>query len=183
MTISRDSRREYVLSALEKHERHLTRYAARMLGGNLDVAADVVQYAFMKLCEQDQKKTDGQVKAWLYTVCRNRIVDEFRKRGRQTSIDPAHFESILGDESNPQIDAERREWLGKVKQQIDQLPDQDREIIDLWSHGMRHKEIAEIVSRKPGTSRVQLHRVIQLLKKELGVPKTTKAQCNLQSTE
>ena len=180
MTISRDSRREYVLSALEKHERHLTRYATRMLGGNLDVAADVVQFAFMKLCEQDQKKPDRQLKAWLYTVCRNRIIDEFRKSGRQTYVDPVHFDSTFGHEANPQADVERREWLCSVKQRIDQLPDQDREIVDLWSHGLRHQEIAEIVSKKAGTVRVQLHRVIQLLKKELGVKR---AGCGMQNAE
>ena len=169
MTISQDSWREYVLSALEKHERHLTRYAARMLGGNLDGAEDVVQFAFMKLCQQGQKKPDRQLKAWLYTVCRNRIIDEFRKRGRQISIDPVHFETTLGHHGQPQQDIERREWLQRVKASIDRLPDQDREIIDLWSNGLRHSEIAEIVSKKPGAVRVQLHRVIQLLKKELGV--------------
>ena len=169
-----------MLSALEKYERHLTRYAARMLGGKLDVAEDVVQFAFLKLCQQDQKKPDRQLKAWLYTVCRNRIIDEFRKSGRQTSIDPVHFETTLGQQVNPQIDVERREWFQRVQASIDRLPDQDREIIDLWSNGLRHSEIAKIVSKKAGAVRVQLHRVIQSLKKELGV---TNAECSVQNAE
>ena len=157
MTNSRDSMREYVLSALEKYERHLTRYAARRLGGNLDVAADIVQFAFMKLCQQDQNRTDRQLKAWLYTVCRNRIIDEFRKSGRLTTVDPAHFETTCGQQTSPAVDAERREWLTALQQRIDGLPEQDREIIDLWSHGLRHQEIAEVVSKTPGAVRVQLH--------------------------
>ena len=157
-----------MLKALDKHERHLTRYAARMLGGNLEAAADVVQFAFMKLCQQDQTKSDRQLKAWLYTVCRNRIFDDFRKSGRQTTVDPAHFELTLEPSANPASDSERREQLSQIKIQIDQLPDQDREIVDLWSHGLKHQEIAKVVSKSPAAVRVQLHRVIQRLKKDLG---------------
>ncbi len=178
MTLSRKSKREYVVSALDKFERPLKRYAARMLGGNLDMAADVVQYALMKLCEQDQTKSDRQLQAWLYAVCRNRIFDEYRKNGRQITTDPAHFEMSLGNAVDPQSQVEQREWLQSLKKKIDALPEHDREIIDLWSHGLKHREIAEVVGKKAVTIRVQIHRVIQVLKKEFGA---TTAACHLQT--
>lgn len=169
MAFSNPSKRDYVLLALEKHERHLTRYAARMLGGDVDRAADVVQFALMKLCEQDSPKPAGQLKAWLYTVCRNRVIDLIRKNGRVSSLEPAVMDLSTGMFDSPQLDAERRESLSILHERISRLPDKDREVIDLWSHGFKHREIAEITGRKPTTVRVQLHRSIQSLKRELGV--------------
>ena len=169
MAFPNKSKRDYVLLALDKYERHLTRYAARMLGGDVDRAADVVQVAFMKLCEQDSAKQDSQLKAWLYTVCRNRVIDLIRKNSRVSSMEPAVMDLSAGMFDNPQLDAERREWLSVLHERISRMSDQDREIIDLWSHGFKHREIAEITGKKSSTVRVQLHRSIQSLKRELGV--------------
>ena len=174
MTFSRKAKREYVLSALDKFERHLTRYAERKLSGNTDLAADVVQFAFMKLCEQNDRKPDGQLKAWLYTVCRNRIVDLVRKNGRLRFVEPDLMNPADLQNEGPGKNVEDRERLEMLQHRINKLPDQDREVIDLWSHGLKHQEIANVTSKKPGAIRVQLHRVIQLLKKEMGVEKAHK---------
>jgi len=175
MAFSRQSKREYVLAALEKYERHLTRYAARMLGGDVDSASDVVQFAYLKLCQQDDFKRDGQLKAWLYAVCRNRTIDLIRKNGRLSSVESAQLDLSEGGSVDPRLDAERREWFSELRMRIDQLPAVDREIIDLWSHGLKHQEIAEITDKKASTVRVQLHRLIKSLKREMGVESVTES--------
>src|SRR4051794_796992 len=68
---SPDERREWVLAALEQFEGRLTRYAQR-LTCDLDKARDVVQYVFLKLCDQSPKQIENRLAQWLYTVCRNR---------------------------------------------------------------------------------------------------------------
>ena len=168
MGFTSNTRQQYVLAAFDKFERQLARYASRMLHGDDEKAADAVQFTFMKLCEQDSAKPDGQLKSWLYTVCRNRIIDDIRRNGRFKAAEPELAYRQRGAPIDPEKFAADRDDLRLLKNQIDQLPDQDRELIDLWSHGFRHAEIADIVSRKPGTVRVQLHRAIKTLRVSLG---------------
>ena len=73
-------RREWVLAALDQYEGRLLRYAQRLLG-NLDEARDVVQFVFLRLCNQLPDQIDDRLAQWLYTVCRNRALDVLRGRG------------------------------------------------------------------------------------------------------
>lgn len=54
-----------------------------------DLAADVVQSAFIRAWENLQrKKVSGNVRAWLYTIARNNAIDELRRGKRLVSISP-----------------------------------------------------------------------------------------------
>ncbi len=167
MEFSGKSKRDYVLSALDQFERHLLHYAARMLHGNADLAADAVQHTFMKLCEQQMPQAEPQLKAWLFTVCRNRIIDDMRKSKRMKSFEPGQMEQNCHSDSTVGQQLENQESLTRIREQIQRMPDQDREIIELWSHGFAHQDIARITSQKRGTVRVQLHRAIKSLKEKM----------------
>ena len=131
-----------MLSAFDQYERPLTRYASRMLHGDSEKAADAVQFAFMKLCEQDAAaKTTSQLKSWLYTVCRNRIIDDVRRNGRFKAAEPELAISNRDNEADPERFAADQDDLRLLKNLIDQMSDQDRELIDLWSQGFKHAEI------------------------------------------
>ena len=162
------TKQQYVLSAFDKFERKLMRYASRMLHGDSEKAADAVQFAFMKLCEQESVKPDSQLQSWLYTVCRNRIIDDVRRNGRFKAAEADLATSKREHHIDPEKFAADQDDLRLLRNQIDQMSDQDRELIDLWSHGLKHNEIADVVSRKPGTVRVQLHRAIKTLRQNVG---------------
>lgn len=167
MEFSGNSKRDYVLAALGAHERHLTRYAVRMLNGNTDLAADAVQYSFLKLCEQTSRQPEPQLKAWLFTVCRNRIIDDLRKNQRMKTLKPDYIDQTCEGDSPVGQWLDDQESLLRIRDQIQRMPKQDREIIELWSHGFAHQEIAEITSQERGTVRVQLHRAIKSLKEKM----------------
>lgn len=167
MQHSGQTQRDYVLDALDRFEAELTRYAARMLHGNRELAADAVQHSFMKLCEQKTRQPESRLRAWLYTVCRNRIIDEFRRNSRMQAGEPSLFEMADGNMPLAVEQAGDREQLVRLHQLISGLPDQHREIVDLWSHGFKHQEIAKLTAQKAGTVRVQLHRAIQSLREKM----------------
>ena len=73
-------RREWVLAVLDEFEGKLLRYAQRLLG-NPDEARDVVQFVFLRLCDETPDNLDDRLAQWLYTVCRNRALDVLRGRG------------------------------------------------------------------------------------------------------
>lgn len=161
---------QFVMSALDQYERALTRYAAGLLGGDIATARDVVQHAFLKLCEQDREAISDRLAPWLYTVCRNRAIDELRSRrgreqldddwlfrnGRDTALDPA---SIVAD----------GEFFDKLLTLIDQLPATQREVVELWSQGLNSTEIGEITGKQSSAVRVALHRAIKHLKEHESV--------------
>src|SRR6476659_1411620 len=75
-------RRQWVLAALDQFEGRLLRYAQRLLG-DPESARDVVQFVFLRLCDQSSADIDDRLAQWLYTVCRNRALDLLKSNGRE----------------------------------------------------------------------------------------------------
>ena len=65
----------WVLEAVDRFEQPLTRYARRLLG-DVDLAADAVQHAFVMLCGESRARVENHVAPWLFRVCRNRALAE-----------------------------------------------------------------------------------------------------------
>ena len=83
---------ELVHRGLRDYESALVGYAYTILH-DVDLARDAVQDTFLKLYQQNPGKVDSTgLKAWLFTVCRNRCLDMLRKRKR-TSISPSPSQS------------------------------------------------------------------------------------------
>ncbi|HTE06423.1 MAG TPA: sigma-70 family RNA polymerase sigma factor, partial [Planctomycetota bacterium] len=72
---------EALRAAVAQFETPLLRYAAR-LTGNAEVARDVVQDTFLRLCAQPRAAVETHLAEWLFTVCRHRALDHHRKEGR-----------------------------------------------------------------------------------------------------
>ena len=77
-TETRTSDDGWAVEALARFERPLLAYARRYTG-DLDAARDLVQDAFLKLCEQPLAIDDPRLGPWLFRVCRNRGIDRLRK--------------------------------------------------------------------------------------------------------
>jgi len=167
-------RREWVLAALDQFEGRLLRYAQRLLG-NLDESRDVVQFVFLRLCDQSPDKIGDRLAQWLYTVCRNRALDVLRVSGREKSNGHVGWavptkekeggqSPPYGRESDPADSAEEAELHALLRLLVAALPSSQREAIDLWSDGFSYQQIAEITSQKEGTIRVLVHRGLKALR-------------------
>ena len=156
-------RREWVLSVLDEYEARLTRYAARVLGDE-HAAQDVVQFAFLKLCEQSPEELDGRVGRWMYTVCRNRAFDMIRASGRTIEWDRTEAVGAAGHEPDPADSAQREELYDQLAQRVAELPQAQREAVDLWAEGFTYREIAEMTGQREGNLRVLVHRAIKRLR-------------------
>lgn len=155
---------QWVMEALQQYECRLLRYATRLLGGDEDGAHDIVQHAFLKLCQQDRSVIGERIAPWLYLVCRNKVLDQMRKKKRMESTGDERERLIEGREVDPGQTAEKQDFMVLIQKLITQLPDHQREVIDLWSHGLHYTEIASVIEKNESTVRVQVHRAIQKLK-------------------
>jgi RNA polymerase sigma factor (sigma-70 family) len=168
-----DQRRVWVLRALDEYEGRLLRYALRLLGGELDLARDAVQHAFLKLCDAGPAGPADTQAAWLFRVCRNRAVDHLRQAGRERPLGDQSSEEdgagrgswrLAGREPDPAGVAEAGELAGCLHELLGELPAPQREAIDLWCEGFAYRQIAEITGRKEGHIRVLVHRGLATLR-------------------
>jgi DNA-directed RNA polymerase specialized sigma24 family protein len=93
-----DPEPDWVLTALQKHEPALLRYAASLVGETR--AQDVVQDAFLRLCSQPVERVRDHLAAWLFTVCRNRAL-EIRRADRRLSRLEEKDEMLESPDSSP----------------------------------------------------------------------------------
>lgn len=161
----------WVLEAVDRYEAPLLRYARRLLD-DCDLAADAVQHAFLKLCEEPQERLEGRVAPWLFRVCRNKALDHLRRAGREQSLVDAEADGAVEVTTRPPADraadpataAERRELAARLRDLLRDLPAPQREAIDLWCEGFTAKEIASITGRTEGHVRVLTHRGLAALR-------------------
>ena len=159
--------REFVLQAFDRYERELTAYALKYYGGshgNLEAARDAVQFTFLKLCQQSPAAVVHKLAPWLYTVCRNRILDDLAKQNKHRFVSDIGGCQMDGG-MDPAAECQRNELLERMPGVVASLPESEREVVELWSEGFKPKEIAEVLCRPPGRVRVQLHRAIQTMKR------------------
>lgn len=164
-----DDSQAWVLEAVDLYELPLLRYARRLLG-DVDLAADAVQHAFVQLCSHSRERLGGREAAWLFRVCRNKALDQLRQAGRErTALEPAgpgDATAAVADRGpDPAVLVERRELAGALRRLLAELPPAQREAIDLWCEGFTHREIAEITGRQEGHVRVLTHRGLTALRR------------------
>ncbi len=154
--------RQWVLDVLQQFEGRLLRYAER-IAPDADQARDVVQYAFLRLCDEPNGAV-ANVGPWLYAVCRNRAIDLKRKGKRMQQLHQAADQLYAAADTSPEDAAETKDTCQLVRRILTTLPPAQQEVVDLWAEGLGYKEIAGITDRKEGNVRVMMHRAFKALR-------------------
>lgn len=161
------NRLAWIRCVLGEYEAPLTRYAARITG-DIDLARDVVQETFLRLCAQDQAEVDGRLPQWLYTVCRSRALDVRRKEGRMQALSDDQVKACPSTDRDPARVAERREGTGRVLQALAILPDNQQEVVRLrFQGGLSYKEIAGVTGLTVTNVGYLIHTAIKAIRERL----------------
>lgn len=164
-----DRRVEWVRSAVARLERPLTQYALHLLGGDLERARDLVQEAFLRLCDQEEEAVEGHLVEWLYTVCRNLAIDQRRKERRMRLITDEQQDTFAATYESPTDAAERVDAYARVTEMMEHLPPRQQEIVRLkFQHGMSYKEIGEVMDLTATNVGFILHTAIKSLRQSMG---------------
>ena len=158
--------REFVLAALVEYECRLVRYTTRMFIGNEDRARDVVQHVFLKLCEQSPDDIRDRLGPWLFRVCRNRAIDELRRDSAVEQLESEALNTPDDRQDDPSQLVESADLMSYLQQVIAELPHGQQDVVELWSQGLRHDEISEVLGKSTGAVRGTLHRAIKSLKSD-----------------
>jgi RNA polymerase sigma factor (sigma-70 family) len=125
----------------DRYHRGLLAFCAQMLG-NRDEAEDALQHSFMA-AYRAMRATDGEIrlKAWLYTIARNRCLSVLRARREQVAFDETRAAT-----DGLAADVDRRAELRGLLADLERLPEEQRAALVLFELGDHaHDEIAEIL--------------------------------------
>lgn len=158
---------DWIRQVLQRHERPLILYASRLLG-DVERARDVVQEAFLRLCNQDREALEERVDVWLFTVTRNLCHDVHRKESRMTPLEEERAEQTAGAVASPAATAEVKDDFTFVMASIDRLPPKQAEVLRLkFQHGLSYKEISRVTQDSIGNVGWLLHMALKNLREKL----------------
>jgi len=168
MTLTRE---KFIEQAMADYESPLIGYAITILN-DTELARDVVQDTFVRLCQQDPDKVRDSLKSWLFTVCRNRALDILRKDKRIQPLEEASWKKIAGPDLQPDEHADTQERYSVVMRLLDRLSENQREVIILkFQQGLSYEEIQKITGLTSGNIGFLIHtglkRVRDLLPDEM----------------
>ncbi|MDX1579318.1 MAG: sigma-70 family RNA polymerase sigma factor [Gemmatimonadota bacterium] len=148
-------------AAFRSHQAPLFRYVNRLVG-DPDLAADVVQEAFVRLLEHPLPEEEAR--RWLFTVATNLVRDNARMRSRHRRLLAERYErsDLVPDAAEiPDRAAMRSERVSAVRVALDQLSERDRQMLLMREEGFRYAEIAEAIEVAPGSVGTLLARALR----------------------
>jgi RNA polymerase sigma-70 factor (ECF subfamily) len=132
---------------------------------------DVMQRVFYEVWRvRDRFEPTRSLRAWVLAIARKRAIDHLRKR-RDVVVPLDALREIAGDDGREV--AERFGWADEVRAALAQLPDLQREVIEMaYFAGYTQTEIAAALGIPLGTVKTRtargLHRLAGLLESSRG---------------
>ena len=133
--------------AYERHGAGILAFCRHMLGSR-EEAEDAVQHTFAAAFKnlRGGKKRKIALKAWLYTIARNRCVSVLRARREHAS----ELHELPTDGLSEQV--ERRAELRELLADVRELPEEQRAALLLAeAAGLSHAEVAEVLGCEVGS--------------------------------
>lgn len=159
---------DIVCRAMAEHEQALVGYALGIVR-DLETARDVVQDTFVKLYEQTPDRVDGPgLKAWLFTVCRNRSLDMLRRRKRLVSLEEESVEEPVCHDPLPDETSARDDQASEVLRFLKRLPANQAEVLRLkFQNDLSYKEISAVTGLSVTNVGFLIHTAIRRLRQLL----------------
>ncbi|WP_324734197.1 RNA polymerase sigma factor [Pseudomonas paeninsulae] len=160
----------------QRHRLGLFRFLCGLCG-DPTLAEEVFQDTWMSLIRSQSLQREAVLfKTWLYQIARNRLIDHWRKSGRQQAKHEA-FDEQLHDQPCSESDPEQQLSLSRDQQRLqaalDDLPAEQREVFLLRAHGdLELHEIAELTRTPAETVKSRLRYALQKLRRLLADPAT-----------
>jgi RNA polymerase sigma-70 factor (ECF subfamily) len=128
--------------ALRVHWSSVALFAQRALGDR-DAAEDVSQETFIRLWESRERLSGGSLRAFLFRLARNLVIDELRKRAVRARFTEAKV-GVAAGAASPAAVFEANEAHAAIERALNSLPARRREAFVLaYLHDLSYREVAE----------------------------------------
>ncbi len=138
-------------------------YCLRRLN-DMQEAEDMTSLIFARALRSVEAYRGGSVRAWLFTIAHNAIINHYRDRKPRISLDASALEIIDHTHSPTEsiLSEERAEAIRKI---VATLTADDQSLLSLKiDAGLTSEEIGQTLGLSSGAVRVRLHRIIKRLR-------------------
>ena len=132
--------------------------------GNHEIAEDLVSDTFMKVFANLNKYThQGHTfGAWIYKIATNRLIDHYRKAGRQKEVDIQNIAEPADTRKRPEFLAAQSQDRILIQFVLNKLPEKHQKVLYLkFFNEMSNIEIGEALGTNPNNAGVMIHRALQ----------------------
>lgn len=137
-----------------RHAPHIDAVVRRLVGNDLDVAADIAQEVWIQIFRAlPQYRGDSQFGTWAHRIAVNRTLNALRKTRRLAKIET----EVEEDSALVEMDAERVMVMQTIESAAQKLSPGARAVFLLHDvEGFTHEEIADRLGITAGGSKSQL---------------------------
>jgi RNA polymerase sigma-70 factor, ECF subfamily len=152
----------------ERHSTAVFSLAYRICGVRA-TAEEVTQEAFLAIWRSGARydRTRGSVRTWLLGVAHNRAIDTLRRttaRERRQTSDEQAADWIEAPERTD-TEVARREEARSVRVLLDELPSEQRRVVELaYFGGFTHEQIAQMLGAPLGTVKGRMRLALEKLR-------------------
>jgi RNA polymerase sigma-70 factor (ECF subfamily) len=151
---------------MDAYEAPLIRYAHRFLDDQ-DLARDVVQDTFLRLCRVAPETVHDHLAQWLYTVCRHRAFEVLRKDKRMHPLLDTHLAVQPADGDGPAAALSDSDDRRTAADLLQALPDRQQEVIRLKFHdGLSYREISAVTGLTETNVGYLIHQGIKAMRRQ-----------------
>jgi len=160
----RDGKVEQLAILFERHHVSLFNFFLRLTGSR-PLSEDLVQDVFCRILKyRHSYRGTSKFTTWLYQIARNAHIDHLRKQKSTLPLEEQWDEPPSSDPI-PENKFETGTEIALLQRAMSRLPVKRREILILSRfHGMKYREIANLMDCQIGTVKAHVHRAV----KELG---------------
>jgi RNA polymerase sigma-70 factor (ECF subfamily) len=164
------SRADLMRELHDEHAGALWGYCVRLTNGDRPRAQDVVQETLLRAWRNSKilDQSQGSARAWLFTVARNLVIDQWRTRRTRLEVSIAEPElSPVGDQTDQLLQS----WV--VADALSRLSqDHQLVLVECYYRGRSVAETARRLDIPAGTVKSRTHyalRALRLALEEMGV--------------
>lgn len=131
------------------------------VNGDRERAKELVQDVFLKTWRYYQTHEIENVRAFLYRVATNLVIDEAKQRKYNASLETLRQEQGFEPKEKKPIDFAKNWDIERILVLIEQLPSEYRDVIVMrYIDELNPKEIAEILEENANTVSVRINRAV-----------------------
>jgi RNA polymerase sigma-70 factor (ECF subfamily) len=153
----------WIESVVDQFERPLLAYACRLLAGDHARAQDAVQETFLRLCRENRESIESRIAAWLFAVCRSRVIDIQRSSGH--AMNSTEHLSLVDPSPDVSQVIDSAEQSTKLAALVETLSPRQQEVLRLRLQAeLSYREIAEITGMTVSNVGFHLHAAVRSLR-------------------
>lgn len=177
MPITEATEEELLAAAMQYNDAALgelyDRYEARIYSyvfrrtGDQTLAEDLTAQVFLKMLEsiRDRKAWHSSFSGWLYRIAHNLVIDHYRRRDRQSSVDLEDGPPMASELEDPVATAEMNIDAERLRAAIRRLTDEQAEVVSLrFLEGYSIAEVAAMTNRTEGAIKALQYRAVATLR-------------------